>query len=113
MNALSGNSLRISDFFVATAVAAAFGTQQLFGNVQLGFIALCLTLLAVWYRPLVFRLWACGMLGFGTGMFAAGVYDLANFPMPRAEIVGWGAGIVIGTIAAVVLFIGPLAPTEK
>jgi len=27
----------------------------------------------------------------------------------RAETIGWGGGIVLGTIAAIVLFIGPLA----
>lgn len=108
MDIRSRASLRISDLFVATAVVAAFAIYPVIHSVQLGFIALCLTLIAVWDRPLIFRFWACGMLGFGTGMFVAGVYDLANFPMPRAEIVGWGAGIVIGTIAAIILFPGPL-----
>jgi hypothetical protein len=113
MNGTSENLFRISDLFVVTAVVAAFVTHELIGSLLPGLVALCLTLIAVWNRPLIFRFWICGMLGFGMGMFAAGVYDLVNFPMPRAEIVGWGAGIVVGTIAATILFIGPLAPDKK
>ena len=113
MSASSGSTIYISDFFIVTAVIAAFYIQPLVGGVQLGLIALCLTFMAVWNRPLILRFWACGMLGFGTGMFAAGVYDLANFPLQRAEIVGWGAGIVVGTLAAILLFLSPSAFSKK
>ena len=52
--------------------------------------------------------WAGGMTGFGTGMFLAGVDELQGFYLQRAEIIGWGGGIVLGTISAIFLFIGPL-----
>ncbi len=92
---------KLSDFFVATGVAAGFATHGM-----LGFIALCFTFLAVWNRPLYFRFWACGMLGFGTGVFLAGLFDLQFYGMQRAELIGWGGGIVVGTLSAIVLFLG-------
>lgn len=95
---------RLSDLFVVTAVAAGFATHGM-----LGFIALSFTVLAVWNRPLYFRFWACGMLGFGTGVMLAGVYNLRFYGMQQAELVGWGGGIVVGTVATIVMFLGPLS----
>ena len=103
------NRVRISDLFIATAVVATFAATPTFRSALPGFIALSLTFLAVWNRPLIFRFWACGMLGFGTEILLAGVYELNGFYLQRAETIGWGGGIVVGTIAAVVLFMGPLA----
>ncbi|MGN6135829.1 MAG: hypothetical protein ACTHOU_15180 [Aureliella sp.] len=100
---------RLSDLFIVTGVFAAFAATPTVRTALPGFIALSLTLLAVWNRPLVFRIWACGMLGFGTGMFLAGVYHLQGFFLQPAETIGWGGGIVVGTLAAIVMFIGPLA----
>ncbi|MFO1066069.1 MAG: hypothetical protein U0892_19590 [Pirellulales bacterium] len=105
----STDSIRLSDFFVATAVGAAFAGAPMFRTALPGFIALSLTFLFVWKRPLVFRFWSCGMIGFGTGMYLAGTHDLQGYYMQNAELVGWGGGIVLGTITAIVLFIGPLA----
>ncbi len=48
------------------------------------------------------------MIGFGTGIFLAGVYELNGFFLQRAETIGWGGGLVLGTVAAIALFIGPL-----
>lgn len=95
---------RISDLFVVTAVAAGFAAHGM-----LGFIALSFTFLAVWNRPLYFRFWACGMLGFGTGVMLAGVYGLQFYGMQQAELVGWGSGLVVGTIATITMFLGPLS----
>ena len=104
---------RISDLFVLTTVVAAFAATPTFRSAVPGFFALSLTFFAVWNRPLVFRVWACGMIGFGTGMFLAGVYELQGFYLQRAEIIGWGGGIVLGTTSAIFLFIGPLAVKDE
>ena len=111
-NDASGHA-RLSDFFVVTAVFAGFAASPALGSALLGFIALSFTLLAVWSRPLVFRIWACGMIGFGTGIFLAGIYELQGFYLQRAEIIGWGGGIVLGTMTAILLFIGPLAMIKE
>lgn len=103
------DQVRLSDLFVVTAVVAAFAATPAFRSALPGFIALSLTFLAVWNRPLVFRFWACGMIGLGTGLFLAGVYELQGFYLERAETVGWGGGLVLGTLTAIALFIGPLA----
>lgn len=86
-----GGHARVSDLFIVTAVFAAFAATPALGSALLGFIALSFTLLAVWNRPLVFRIWACCMIGLGMGMFLAGVYDLKGAYLQQAEL---SAGVV-------------------
>ncbi len=49
--------VRLSDLFVVTSVFAAFAATPVFRSALPGFVALSLTLLAVWNRPIVFRFW--------------------------------------------------------
>lgn len=46
-------------------------------------------------------------------VFLAGIYELQGFYLERAETIGWGGGLVLGTITAIVLFIGPLEDKSR
>jgi hypothetical protein len=58
-------------------------------------VASCLGLF-IWHRPVVAQLWVTGMIGLGAGLFAAGMHGRHDMIMLSGDMVGWGAGMVVG-----------------
>lgn len=102
----------IADGLLATAVAAAVVATIAARKSAISFIAAGVLLLFIWHRPVLVRLWVVGTTGFGSGVLTAmfcrhaGAHDyLLEFGMYTDDLVGWGAGLLVGGLIAYRSFI--------
>jgi hypothetical protein len=73
-------------------IAAAMGTDK----PGIAFVTSSCLGLFIWHRPVVATLWVTGMIGLGAGLFCAGWHREHSLHMPSGEMIGWGAGMVVG-----------------
>jgi hypothetical protein len=77
---------------LVAGIVAAIGTDQ----PPIAFITSSCLGLFIWHRPVVATLWVIGMIGLGSGLFCAGWQGNHTLHMPTGEVMGWGAGMVVG-----------------
>ncbi len=97
----------LRDILLATGIVAAAAATIATGEVRISFISFAVLLIFVWQRPVLFRLWLITAMGVGAGLLTAMHYQaagqigyLADFKMSVDEIAGWGAGMLVGGLAA-------------
>jgi len=86
----------ISDLLLITALVAGIAGAIASDKAAVAFIVSSCLGAFIWHRSVVSSLWAIGMIGLGAGLFAAGCDGHHSLNMPDGEMIGWGAGMVVG-----------------
>lgn len=77
---------------LVAGVVASISTQE----PDFAFIAASCLGAFIWHRPVVSTLWVTGMIGLGAGLFFGGWQGRHSLPMLDGDMMGWGAGMVVG-----------------
>ena len=88
--------IAIFDILLATTLAAGIVAASAMREPDIAFITACCLGAFIWHRPVVAQLWVTGMIGLGAGLFAGGIHGNHSLPMQDGDMVGWGAGMVVG-----------------
>jgi hypothetical protein len=96
---------RIADFLLATALIGSIVGSIASDVPEIAFITASCLGVFIWHRPIVSRLWAVGMIGLGAGLFAGGCHGEYSLSMPDGDLVGWGAGMVVGSVAYLIVLV--------
>jgi hypothetical protein len=95
--------LALFDIFLLTTLAAGIVCSIATGDPDFAFIVASCLGLFIWHRPVVSTLWVIGMIGLGAGLFAAGWRGQHDMRMQNGDMMGWGAGMVVGGFTYLVM----------
>src|SRR5687768_5015623 len=88
--------IAILDILLLTTLVAGIVAAVATDEPDIAFIVSSCLGLFIWHRPVIAQLWVIGMIGLGAGLFAAGLYGEHDMHMLSGDMVGWGAGMVVG-----------------
>jgi hypothetical protein len=94
----------LADILLATALIASIIAAASTDEPVIAFLTASVMGAFIWHRPILSRLWATGMVGLGAGLFAAGCTGDRVSSLPTIALIGWGTGIVVGTLVYVAVF---------
>jgi hypothetical protein len=104
--------LNLRDIFLVTAIVAAVVASIARQEIRIALLTLAIFPLVIWRRPVVMRVWIVTAAGFGSGLLMAMLYVgmwkdqyIRELGAMTAELAGWGAGLVVGTLSAWRLFL--------
>jgi drug/metabolite transporter (DMT)-like permease len=86
----------IVDIFLVTTLLAGIVSAIATGELDIAFIVASCLGAFIWHRPVVSTLWVTGMIGLGAGLFTAGWHGQHHLHMQNGDMVGWGAGMLVG-----------------
>jgi len=88
--------IAIFDIVLLTTLVAGIVAGVTLREPDISFITASCLGLFIWHRPVVAQLWVTGMIGLGAGLFAGGLRGNHDMLMRDGDMVGWGAGMVVG-----------------
>lgn len=96
--------LSLLDLFWVTGLIACIVGAVTTDTAEIAWIGVGCLLLFVWNRPVLLRFWTIGTLGIGTGLTVAGATGERVLSMLGSQLLCWGVAMVVGSIAAFLLF---------
>lgn len=88
--------IAIFDIFLLTTLVAGIFAAIATNDAEYAFITASCLGAFIWHRPVVAQLWVTGIIGLGAGLFASGYRAQHDMFMRDGEMVGWGAGMLVG-----------------
>jgi hypothetical protein len=86
----------ILDIILLTTLAAGIAATIAMDDPDIVLITASCLGAFIWHRPVISQLWVTAMIGLGAGMFVAGWGGSHQMHILNGDMMGWGAGMVVG-----------------